>query len=131
MLTSTLHSSDSVKVVDCRCSAGPAQKPFTEMHAGYSVSYVRKGSFGYQSRGTTHELVAGSVLLGYPQDEFVCTHDHHVCGDECLAFQLSPGIVDLIENDRKVWIVNGMAIEEHIIFDSAVLQKEGRVGIDH
>lgn len=28
-------------------------------------------------------------------------------------------------------IVNGMAIEEHIIFDSAVLQPEGRVGIDH
>jgi predicted SnoaL-like aldol condensation-catalyzing enzyme len=27
-------------------------------------------------------------------------------------------------------IVNGMAIEEHIIFDSAVLQPEGRAGID-
>lgn len=28
-------------------------------------------------------------------------------------------------------IVNGMAVEEHIIFDSAVLQPEGRPGIDH
>ncbi len=28
-------------------------------------------------------------------------------------------------------IFNGMAIEEHIIFDSAVLQPEGRAGIDH
>jgi predicted SnoaL-like aldol condensation-catalyzing enzyme len=28
-------------------------------------------------------------------------------------------------------IVNGMAVEEHIIFDSAVLQPEGRAGIDH
>lgn len=28
-------------------------------------------------------------------------------------------------------IVNGMAMEEHIIFDSAVLQPEGRSGIDH
>lgn len=27
-------------------------------------------------------------------------------------------------------IVNGMAVEEHIIFDSAVLQPEGRPGID-
>jgi predicted SnoaL-like aldol condensation-catalyzing enzyme len=27
-------------------------------------------------------------------------------------------------------IVNGMAIEEHIVFDSAVLQPEGRLGID-
>jgi predicted SnoaL-like aldol condensation-catalyzing enzyme len=28
-------------------------------------------------------------------------------------------------------IVGGMAVEEHIIFDSAVLQPEGRPGIDH
>jgi len=28
-------------------------------------------------------------------------------------------------------IVNGMAIEEHIIFDSAVLQPDGRPGVDH
>jgi predicted SnoaL-like aldol condensation-catalyzing enzyme len=28
-------------------------------------------------------------------------------------------------------IVNGMATEEHIIFDSAVLQSDGRAGIDH
>lgn len=28
-------------------------------------------------------------------------------------------------------IRNGMAIEEHIIFDSAVLRPEGRPGIDH
>lgn len=27
-------------------------------------------------------------------------------------------------------IVNGMAVEEHVIFDSAVLQPEGRPGID-
>lgn len=28
-------------------------------------------------------------------------------------------------------IVDGMAVEEHIVFDSAVLQPEGRAGIDH
>lgn len=28
-------------------------------------------------------------------------------------------------------IVKGMAVEEHVIFDSAVLQPEGRPGIDH
>jgi SnoaL-like domain len=28
-------------------------------------------------------------------------------------------------------IVDGMAVEEHVIFDSAVLQVEGRPGIDH
>ncbi len=28
-------------------------------------------------------------------------------------------------------IIDGMAVEEHIIFDSAVLQPDGRPGIDH
>jgi hypothetical protein len=27
-------------------------------------------------------------------------------------------------------VVDGMAVEEHVIFDSAVLQPEGRAGID-
>jgi AraC family transcriptional regulator len=103
MLTATQLKSGSIQVVDYRCNTGPSERPYTETHIGHSISYVRKGSFGYTSRGVTHELVAGSVLLGYPEDEFMCTHDHHVCGDECLAFHLAPGIVDLITNDRKVW----------------------------
>ena len=60
------------------------------MHRSYSVSYVRKGSFGYRTRGRAFELVAGSVLVGRAGDEFTCTHDHHGCGDECLAFHLEP-----------------------------------------
>ena len=36
------------------------------------------------------ELVAGSMLVGHPGDEYICTHDH-VCGDECLSFFLAPG----------------------------------------
>ncbi len=77
-----------VSVVDYCCTAGPGEKPFAEMHGNYSVSYVRKGSFGYRARGRSYELVAGSVLVGRPGDEFMCTHDHHMCGDECLAFHL-------------------------------------------
>jgi len=34
------------------------------------------------------KLVAGAILVGYPGDEFTCTHDHF-CGDECLSFFLS------------------------------------------
>ena len=55
---------------------------------------MRKGSFGYRVRGQTFELVAGSILVGYPGDEYVCTHDHHVCGDECLSFQLAPATLE-------------------------------------
>ncbi|KLN57968.1 helix-turn-helix transcriptional regulator [Variovorax paradoxus] len=108
MLVTTELQTDPIRVSSYRCDAGPGARPFTEMHSDYSVSYVRKGSFGYRARGNAYELVAGSVLVGCPGDEYVCTHDHHMCGDECLAFHLSPGFVDLIGGDRRIWRTGGL-----------------------
>jgi AraC-like DNA-binding protein len=95
-------------VVDYRCSAGPGDEPYVEHHGGFSVSYVRKGSFGYRYRGRSFELVAGSILVGHPGDEFVCTHDHHGGGDECLSFQLSPELVELVGERAEVWRAGGL-----------------------
>ncbi|AGU49619.1 transcriptional regulator, AraC family [Variovorax paradoxus B4] len=108
MVVTTELQTDPIRVSSYRCDAGPGARPFTEMHSDYSVSYVRKGSFGYRARGNAYELVAGSVLVGCPGDEYVCTHDHHMCGDECLAFHLSPGFVDLIGGDRRIWRTGGL-----------------------
>jgi AraC-like DNA-binding protein len=33
----------------------------------------------------------------------MCTHDHHVCGDECLSFQLAPALVEAIGDRTDVW----------------------------
>jgi AraC-like DNA-binding protein len=84
-----LHRSNSVAVLDYRCDAKPGDPSFDELHARSSLSYVRRGSFGYRSRGQAHELVAGGVLIGFEGDEFRCSHDHHIAGDECLSFQFS------------------------------------------
>lgn len=73
MLVTTELQTDAIRVSSYRCDAGPGAQPFTEMHSDYSVSYVRKGSFGYRTRGSAYELVAGSVLVGCPGDEYVCT----------------------------------------------------------
>ena len=86
----------SIAVFDYRCGLGPTDKPFVELHDGLSVSYVRKGSFGYHARGASFELVAGSILIGYPGDEYMCTHEHG-CGDECLSFVLAPSLVETID----------------------------------
>jgi AraC-like DNA-binding protein len=96
-----------VSVIDYRCTAGPAEPPFTEVHRSHSLSYVRRGSFGYRARGQTFELVAGSVLVGRAGDEFMCTHDHHACGDECLAFHLAPEAVEAI-GGRSAWRSGGL-----------------------
>ena len=102
MTATTLLQRPSITVSDFRCSARAGDAPFAERHRCHSVSYVRKGSFGCTSRGRSFELVAGSILVGHPGDEYSCTHDH-VCGDECLSFFLSPELVDAIGDRAGLW----------------------------
>src|ERR1700743_1015549 len=102
MTSTTLLQRPTIAVSDFRCDAVAGDAPFVEQHRCHSISYVRKGSFGYQTRGKSWELVAGSVLVGHPGSEFVCSHDH-VCGDECLSFFLEPELVDLIGDGADIW----------------------------
>jgi hypothetical protein len=104
MIATTLLQRPSISVFDFRCSAGPDDTPFVEHHRCHSISYVRKGSFGCRSRGRIFELVAGSILVGHPGDEYVCTHDH-VCGDECLAFFLAPELAEATDSRSELWRV--------------------------
>ena len=68
---------------------------------------MRKGSFGLHCRGKFSELVAGSVLIGHPGDEYTCTHDH-VCGDECLSFFLAPELVEAIGDSQTPWQIGSV-----------------------
>ena len=108
MLPTTILQRESLAVVDNRCNAAPGDEPFVELHAGFSISYVRRGSFGYRSRGAAFELVPGSILVGHPDDEFLCTHDH-VCGDECLSFFLAPELVETIGGPTEIWRTGGVS----------------------
>ena len=103
MVTRTELSRGSITAIDYRCSADAVEAPYEEMHETFSVSYVRKGSFGYRVNGRTHQLVAGAVVIGRPGQEFLCTHDHEICGDECLSFHIAPEIVASIGDRRATW----------------------------
>ena len=106
MTTATLRRG-SISVVDRRCTVAPGAEPFVEVHDGFSVSYVRRGSFGYRTRGESFELVAGSILIGHPGDEYTCTHDH-AHADECLSFHLTPALVEAIGDRADVWLTGGV-----------------------
>jgi len=103
MVKSRTLREGALGVVDYRCDAGANDKPFTEVHIHHSVSYVRKGSFGYRCCGRLFELVAGSVLVGRPGDEYVCSHEHHEGGDECLSFRIGPELVDTLGARNGLW----------------------------
>src|SRR5690349_285703 len=103
MPTKSLVTRGAVTVFDYRCDAGPHDAPYVERHGAHSVSYVRRGSFGLASRGRRFELVAGALLVGHPGDEYLCTHEHHECGDECLSFHFAPALIDTIGDDPRAW----------------------------
>ncbi len=103
MAATTIFQRGAVTVSDYRCEAGPDDRPFVEQHRCHSISYVRKGSFGCNTRGRAFDLVGGSIMVGYPGDEYVCTHDHHVCGDECLSFFLAPELVETVGDRADLW----------------------------
>jgi AraC family transcriptional regulator len=102
MRSCRVFRSEAVSVIDHRCDAGPDQAPFVELHESFSISYVRKGNFGCRSRGRTFELVAGSMLIGHPGDEYICTHEHSG-GDECLSFHLGRALVEMVGYRRDIW----------------------------
>lgn len=93
MNVTTVHTAQTIRVIDYRCTADRHDAPFAELHRSYTIAYVRSGSFGCTTLGKTFELVRGSLLLGRPGDEYTCTHDH-VAGDECLSFHLDEALVD-------------------------------------
>jgi len=106
-IVKTLHGGP-ISVIDYRCTAGPGDSPYTEIHQRHSLSYVRKGSFGCRARGQTFELIAGSVLVGHEGDEYLCTHEHYRGGDECLSFQLRPELVESIGDDAAAWRIGSV-----------------------
>ena len=129
----TLLQRKSISVTDFRCTAAPGDKPFVEQYRCHSLSYVRKGSFGCHSRGRFFELVAGSILVGHPGDEYVCTHDH-VCGDECLSFFLGPELVEAIGDRAEAWRIGSAPPlpELMVLGELAQAAADGRsdVGLD-
>ena len=102
MTSTRVFRSNSVSVVDYRCKAGPKNTPFVEQHDSFSIAYVRRGTFGCRARGRSFELVTGSMLIGHPGDEYICTHEH-TRGDECLSFHFTPALVEAIGYRPDVW----------------------------
>lgn len=98
----------AVSVAEYACRADALATPVAEMHAAWSISTVRRGSFGCTCRGRRHELVPGSVLIGRPGDEYVCTHEHHRGGDACLAFFFAPDVADEVRHARTPWMSDAL-----------------------
>ena len=132
MPVATVLKSGALRVIDYRCSASPHDRPFIEQHRSFSISYVRRGSFGCVTRGRSFELVAGSFLLGRPGDEYLCTHDHHPHGDECLSFHFDAALLDALGLPAQVWRSGALppVAELGVLAERAQAAAEGRSDLD-
>jgi AraC family transcriptional regulator len=108
MLTVRTLAHGPISVAAYVCKADSTERPFVEQHQAWSVSYVHRGSFSCACQGRRVELVPGSVLLGRPDDEYKCAHDHHRGGDECLAFFIEPALADEMGGRHGVWQSGGL-----------------------
>src|ERR1044071_5731327 len=134
MQATTLFESASLSVYDYRCTRGPRDRPFSEMHQRHSVSYVRSGSFGCRTLGRAWDFVAGAVMVGRPGQEYTATHEHHACGDECLSVKMSAELVDGFSKGKTLWEVARVPPlpELMVLGELAQAAAEGRtsVGVD-
>jgi AraC-like DNA-binding protein len=134
MRSTTLLSTALLDVDDCRCDAQAGEPPFVELHARASVSYVRRGTFGYRTGGREYELVAGSVLVGHRGDEYLCTHDHHDHGDECLSFQLAPELIAELDDSPERWRVGIIPPHPRLMvlgeLSQSIAEGDSDVGLD-
>lgn len=123
MKVRALHRSRQLRAVEYCCTAGPGDRGEVEQHAGFSLSFVRRGTFTVAARGQTHELVPGSVLVGSPGEEYRCMHGHSQGGDECLSFHLAPELVDeLTGTSRALWQTVALAPRSEIMVLGALAQ---------
>jgi AraC-like DNA-binding protein len=103
-----LHQSSSLSVIDYCCDAAQGAPPFVEVHGLTSLSFVRNGSFGCRVGNSMHTLVPGAILVGRSGDEYMCTHEHHAGGDECISFQLAPELTDSLTRGARVFRSGGL-----------------------
>src|SRR5260370_179040 len=134
MAATPLLKRGGVGVFDYRCTAGPRDTPYVEQHRSFSISYVRRGSFGCRTRGRAFELVGGSFLLGRPGDEYLCTHEHHAQGDECLSYHFDAELLDTLGLPARIWRSGALPplAELAVLGERAQAAAEGRsdVGLD-
>lgn len=115
----------SISVSDYRCSAGPSDVPYLEQHQSFVLSYVRRGTFGYRTRGRHFDLVAGSLLVGAAGDEFLCTHDHAQGGDECLSFHFGPELAESLGGEpieQGMWRIGSLPPHAELMVTAELAQ---------
>jgi AraC family transcriptional regulator len=95
LTTRLLACGNGWSVREVVCTSGPQDRTFVEEHGAFSIALVTEGAFQYRTTQGAALMVPGSLLLGNAGSSFECGHSHGR-GDRCLAFHLSPQLLECI-----------------------------------
>ncbi len=96
----TAYRSPTVTVTEFLCKEEPHAVSDPERTVVDAISFVRHGSFVYESECARTELRTHHILLENA-GEFHVVHHHHTCGDECVIVEIPYRILD--EARRVHW----------------------------
>lgn len=84
----TLYQSDFYRILDfkCKCMDCSTSKP--EYSESFSISFVRKGNFLFNTFRNSHDSYTGCVLVTKPGYERTVTHAHAI-PDQCTIFDFT------------------------------------------
>jgi AraC-like DNA-binding protein len=118
----------SISAISFRCDSKVAGE-----HKEASLSYVRRGSLAYRAGSKQFDLVPGSILIGKPGVDYICTHDRGDAG-ECFSFRFAPELLDSIGNGGASWPIGGVPplAELMVLGELALATAEGsrNLGLD-
>lgn len=83
--------------------------PECERASGWSIAFVRAGSFAVEAQGERRALSAGGVFLTHPGLEFRCTHDERCPTDVCVSVNFDSAAI--AEQD-SIWQTIGWVTRE-------------------
>ena len=94
----TLYRSDFYEVVDfqCRCQTCSTSKP--EYNGCFSLSFIRKGYFEFNTFRQSHEAFSGKVLIDKPGIEYTVTHTTPR-PDECTIINFTNEFFEELEEN--------------------------------
>lgn len=92
---SDVRRASGLRLMQCRCRAGDAERPIDELHAAFSITVVQRGSFTYRTRAGRIELAPGWLMLGNQGEGYVCSHENSDgSGDDCLFLSLPAPLLE-------------------------------------
>jgi AraC family transcriptional regulator len=100
LLTRPLAAGEGWSVDDIVCTADHVDRPYEESRSHVAVALVLAGTFQYRSPVGQALMTPGSLLLGNPDEPFVCGHDHGA-GDRCISFSYSRQFVEGIASAAR------------------------------